>query len=551
MADLGDRFEAKVDRSGDHHVWLGAKTANGTGLLKVGGKTVTAQRVAWELVHGPLENGLEVTSCPAVRACVRVEHLSLRGLPRRRQGRSRRGGGSITSVRDGVYKLTVPAGRYANGKPRRESRTVYVDGDDQAAVELAAFVTEVANARLPETEADRDILMNPAVDRYLSEYLLKEKGRAPNTTRGYRVMHYKWFAPEIGGRRVRDVTDADMDRIAGRMREAGRSESRLQDVRSLYAPFFRWAKRRGILRHSPMVDFEIPTSTQVPQALVPPEVDQLVMYLEAALDVVPDVATVLTLDAVTGMRRAELGSLRRSRLFPPELMLKVDAASDGKTLKPTKNRKQREVSVDAETMAMLLRHCELMDERAAAAGVEIAPDGLVFSLLPDCSEPMSADYITKRVGVLKEHLGIADKHPETIALEDEALRLRRTPIEREAGRPGPKPTEGMSYPEVANKLGRSQRWAWGAVRSAERRETAAARGEIEWFDGSIAAMRRFTSTELMDAGFDIKMLAQRQGHTPQVLNKHYNRPRRAADRKAADYIGRVIHSHGEDDPVET
>jgi hypothetical protein len=31
MASLGERFEAKVDRTGEHHLWLGSKKADGTG----------------------------------------------------------------------------------------------------------------------------------------------------------------------------------------------------------------------------------------------------------------------------------------------------------------------------------------------------------------------------------------------------------------------------------------------------------------------------------------------------------------------------------------
>jgi site-specific recombinase XerC len=444
----------------------------------------------------------------------------------------------------------VPAGRYENGKPRRETLTVYVDSDEQAEFELAAFVTEVANSRLPATETDRDITMDDAIERYLSEHLEKEKGRATATIKNYRHLHMKWFSPKIGGRRVRDVADDVMDRIAGEMRAAGLSGSRLNDVRSLYGPFFRWAKRRGYTRHNPMAEFEVPRSDQVPDERVPPEVDQMCRYLEAAVEVIPDVAPVLTLYAVTGRRRAEMTALRRSRIFPADLKIKVDVANDGKTLKPTKNRKQSEVDVDQDTMEMLLRHCALMDERAAAAGVEIAEDAFVFSLALDCSEPMTPTYVTKRVAVLKEHLGIADKRPETIALEDEALRLRRTPVERDKGRPGPKPTSGMSYEDIGKHLGRSMKWAWNAVRSAERREAAAQQGEFEWFDGSIVAMRRFTSTELMDAGFNIKLVAQRQGHSPQVLNKHYNRPRHSARRKAADHMGRVIHGGREDDDQE-
>lgn len=195
-------------------------------------------------------------------------------------------------------------------------------------MQLAAFVTEVTNSRLPATEADRDITMDQAVERYLTEYLAKEKGRATATIKNYRQLHKKWFSPKIGGKRVRDVADEVMDRIAGEMREAGLSVSRLNDVRSLYGPFFRWARRGGYTRHNPMAEFEVPPSDQVPDERVPPEVDQMCRYIEAAVEVIPNVTPVLTLYAVTGRRRAEMTALRRSRIYPSDLKIKVDVAND-------------------------------------------------------------------------------------------------------------------------------------------------------------------------------------------------------------------------------
>jgi hypothetical protein len=79
------------------------------------------------------------------------------------------------------------------------------------------------------------------------------------------------------------------------------------------------------------------------------------------------------------------------------------------------------------TMAMLRRHGELMNERAAAWNFGWVRDGFLFSLEPDCSKPLHPDFVTKRVGVLKAHLGIAENGPETIVLQDEALRLFRLP----------------------------------------------------------------------------------------------------------------------------
>jgi integrase len=260
---------------------------------------------------------------------------------------------------------------------------------------------------------------------------------------------------------------------------------------------------------------------------------------------VPDIAPLLTLGAVTGMRRGELVTVRRSRVRHEQGQLVVDAASDGKRVKPTKTRKERTVAVDAATVQMLQRHCAQMDERAALCGLEIGPDAFVFSLALDCSTPMPPDHVTKRVALLKEHLGIANKRPATLALEDEALRLLRTSTSSHghSQRTGHTPARGMSYAAIGRQLGRSDPWAKMAVTSAQRREAASLRGKDTEaaFDGSILALRKFTSSELLDAGFIVSMVAQRQGHGPQVLIKHYAKSRVTADRKAAEHLGRVVH----------
>ncbi len=440
----------------------------------------------------------------------------------------------------------MTAGRFADGTVRRIHKTVHAATAAEASQALAAFVAEVHESPPVESKADRDMTMDDAIDRFLTEHLIAEKGRDPGTVQNYRGVHERWFSAEIGHRRVSDVDEAAIDRVFGRMRRAGLSASRMHDARNLYQPFFRWAKRRRLIRRSPMADFQLPTSTHVAREHAPPEVDQLCRYLEAAVELVPDVAPILTLGAVTGMRRGELVGIRRSRLFPARGRITVDTASDGRRVKTTKTRIVRDVAVEGQTMAMLLRHCEQMDERAAAAGVELGSDAFVFSLEPDCSIPMAADYLTRRVGVLKEHLGIARKRPDTIAREDAALELfRQAPAHRPKGKTGPNLKGGISYEEIGRRLGRSTKWAADAVASAQRREAAKERGVADVFDGSIVALRKFTSSELLDAGFNLSMVAQRQGHGPQVLVKHYARSRPSADRKAADHLGQVVHRREE------
>ena len=78
---LAQRFEEQVDRSGEHHLWKGAKNAaRGTGRVWVGDKDITTHRAAWELAHGTLDAIARVQTCPDEPACVRIEHLTVDGV---------------------------------------------------------------------------------------------------------------------------------------------------------------------------------------------------------------------------------------------------------------------------------------------------------------------------------------------------------------------------------------------------------------------------------------------------------------------------------------
>jgi integrase len=449
----------------------------------------------------------------------------------------------MRQVRAGVWQLTAPSGKYSDGTPRRVYRTVTAPSTREASVELASFVAEAQSGPLVIPRDVRDLTVNQAIDLFLNEHLRAEKGREEKTIRDYRLLHAKWFAPDIGARRMRDLDEAILDKAFGRMRRAGLSRSRLNQAKSLYSPFLRWAKRRNIISRNLMADFQLPTSRYRSKERAAPEVDELSIFLREALAMVPDIAPVLTLGAVTGMRRGELVGVRRSDVAWAHLQVTVKISiSERGIVKGTKTRRERNFHVDAHTMDMLQRHCIQMDERARVFGTTIEPSAFLFSLEPDCSRPMPPGYITRRVAVLKDHLGISDKRPETVDLEDEALRLRReAPGPRPQGKTGPLPAGGQSFDEIGKRLDRSGRWAMLAVASAERREASALRDVKLGFDGSILALRKFTSSELLDAGFNISMVAQRQGHGPQVLMKHYAKARQSADRRAAEHLGRAVH----------
>jgi hypothetical protein len=106
--------------------------------------------------------------------------------PRRHRQRAPRGTGSKTEIRPSVWKLTVTSGRYTDGRVRRLHRTVQADTEIEATRELAAFVAEVRRDPLPQRRQDRDVTVDEAIEQFLVEHLLGEKGREPRTVDGQR-----------------------------------------------------------------------------------------------------------------------------------------------------------------------------------------------------------------------------------------------------------------------------------------------------------------------------------------------------------------------------
>ncbi len=71
-----DRFWAKVDKDGTGGCWLWtAGASHGYGGVRVDGRYQKAHRVAYELIVGPIPEGLELDHLCRVRNCVNPAHL--------------------------------------------------------------------------------------------------------------------------------------------------------------------------------------------------------------------------------------------------------------------------------------------------------------------------------------------------------------------------------------------------------------------------------------------------------------------------------------------
>lgn len=56
-------------------IWTGADTGNGYGVMSISGKTVLAHRMAFELAHGSIMDGLVIDHICHIRACINPDHL--------------------------------------------------------------------------------------------------------------------------------------------------------------------------------------------------------------------------------------------------------------------------------------------------------------------------------------------------------------------------------------------------------------------------------------------------------------------------------------------
>lgn len=68
-------FWRRVVRDGDCWIWTGHKNRCGYGRLTVDGRRIAAHRLAYELLVGPVPDGLELDHLCRNRACVRPSHL--------------------------------------------------------------------------------------------------------------------------------------------------------------------------------------------------------------------------------------------------------------------------------------------------------------------------------------------------------------------------------------------------------------------------------------------------------------------------------------------
>jgi hypothetical protein len=69
------RFWAKVEKTPSCWIWHGSRQPRNYGTFKVGGFAVLAHKFIWEMMFGPVPEGLELDHKCRVHSCVNPSHL--------------------------------------------------------------------------------------------------------------------------------------------------------------------------------------------------------------------------------------------------------------------------------------------------------------------------------------------------------------------------------------------------------------------------------------------------------------------------------------------
>lgn len=85
------RFWSRVQKTESCWIWTGGKRRKGYGVLHWNGKGQSAHRIAYELAHGPVPQGMHVLHSCDTPACVRPDHLRAGTNKENHEERSRKG----------------------------------------------------------------------------------------------------------------------------------------------------------------------------------------------------------------------------------------------------------------------------------------------------------------------------------------------------------------------------------------------------------------------------------------------------------------------------
>ena len=284
--------------------------------------------------------------------------------------------GSIRKEQNGTWCLVVDVAGAGGGRRQVRRRGFATRREAQASlIELLASMQQGTFVK-PE---------KLTVGAYLAEWMdsLVSSGRGPSTVSSYQNSLRLHVAPYVGEIHLQALTARDLDRLYRRLLEEGRrtpgggplSKRTVRYVHTILSAALKDAVNKGLLPRNPAQAASPPSaaSTKAPEmAWWRPE--ELKAFLAFVAD--DELATLIRVAAMTGMRRGEVVGLRWIDVDLPagRLTVRRQLASVNYQVRwdsPKSEKGRRTIDLDGETLSAL-------EQVRAAPALEANELGLVF-----------------------------------------------------------------------------------------------------------------------------------------------------------------------------
>jgi integrase len=300
--------------------------------------------------------------------------------------------GTIRERSPGHFELRVFVGKSPSGSPRYVQDT-YVhhrkDGGIAAARRrLSALEKEAAGRKTTST-------FGVLLDEWLAH--AKKIGRSPTTLDGYgrRVRAIK---KALGSVELGALTARDLDTWYGQLLEEKKSAADVMAYHRVISAALSQGEKWDAVERNVARRASLPT---VPEVVIDPPTPQQVktLIVLAEQSKTPEMASIIFWAALTGMRRGEICGFRWNKVDWESARVHVSHAVWQLTgevgEKDTKSHQARWVEVEREGLYILQARWDRAVEDAAAAELEVAPDGYVWSSDLIGAVPWNPDRITQ------------------------------------------------------------------------------------------------------------------------------------------------------------
>lgn len=229
---------------------------------------------------------------------------------------------------------------------------------------------------------------------------------SPATRRGYATYRRTYLDPHAH-RRVGQITPEWLDRLYADLLTS-HAPATVYKVHTMLRDALGDAVRWGWIAWNP-ADRADPPSIRRPPRVIPGR-DGIAAAIAQLAELDPDYACLIHLQAVAGLRRAELAGLQWRDLDDGQLHVRrtvvLDEAGRAVVQADTKSHRARRIPLDGGTLALLEDHAKRWQDRADLLEVTIRADHYLFPRLENPAVHMTPGQITQRWGRWRRRLGL-------------------------------------------------------------------------------------------------------------------------------------------------